>query len=162
MQPTVEDVRNYWDSHLNLTQFLPSSNIPTGSDKFYQLLEGFLARYEYKEQLLENFAEDSKGQKLLEVGCGLGVELAQLGKLGFNVTGIDLAPTAVELCKQHLKKQNLTGEAFVQDAEQMEFPDQTFDAVFSHSYAYLLCTRLKETTESRVSRTIRTDCTAIV
>lgn len=127
----IEDVEKYWDSHLNLTQFLTSANVPVGSDEFYRSLECSLDRYNYRRKLLEDFAGGCAGTRLLEVGCGLGLELAKLAELGFRVTGVDLAPTAVELCNRYLKSKGLSGGALVQNAEQLDFPDAAFDVVYS-------------------------------
>ena len=131
MTPTAADVRDYWDSHLNLTQFLPADELPVDSDVFYRRLDGLRDRYEYKARLLKEFAAHSHRARLLEVGCGLGVELVRLGELGFHVTGIDLAPRAVAICNQYLRWRGSTGGAHVQDAEQMDFADATFDVVYS-------------------------------
>jgi ubiquinone/menaquinone biosynthesis C-methylase UbiE len=129
-QPALRDVEEYWDTHLNLTQFL-EADVEVGSDQFYELLRAQLSRYEYKLALLEEFARECNGQELLEIGCGLGPELAELGRLGFVVTGIDLAPNAVRVCNEYLAKQGVEGQALVQNAECLEFPDDTFDAVYS-------------------------------
>jgi ubiquinone/menaquinone biosynthesis C-methylase UbiE len=131
MKQEIEDVRQYWDSHLNLTQFLPSPDVEVGSDEFWSYLEQSMDRYAYKQQVLERFAETCGGGKLLEIGSGLGLELAQLAALGFDVTGADLAPNAVELCNSYLKRRGLPGRAIVQNAESLDFPDETFDAVYS-------------------------------
>ena len=132
MEPTITDVRQYWNSHLNCTQFLKTPDFSLGSDDFYEELENtVLRRYAYKFTLLEEFAKGCEGQTLLEVGCGLGIELGKLGKLGFDVTGIDLAPAAVDLAGRYLKRLHVKGRTRVQNAEQMDFPDESFDAVYS-------------------------------
>ncbi len=131
MKATVEDVGRYWDSHLNLTQFFESEAVAAGSDEFYSLLERSLSRYSYKEPLLREFALDCEGKQLLEVGCGLGVELGELGALGFEVTGVDLAKSAVAVANEYLKRKGVPGRALVQDAERLEFGEATFDAVYS-------------------------------
>jgi SAM-dependent methyltransferase len=129
---SVREVRDYWDSHLNLTQFLPKEEgVAVGSDESYHRLEEALRRYEYKTPLLERFAKGEQGHRLLEVGCGLGVELATLGTLGFRVTGIDLGSTAVLLSNRYLKRQGIPGRALVQNAEEMAFDEDSFDAVYS-------------------------------
>jgi ubiquinone/menaquinone biosynthesis C-methylase UbiE len=102
------------------------------SDEFYREVENAITkRHGYKVKLLEDFAQGCEDKRLLEVGCGLGVELGRLGKLGFDVTGIDLAPKAVEMAETYLRKLGLRGKAMVQDAEQMDFPDESFDAIYS-------------------------------
>ncbi len=127
--PSLDAVRDYWDSHLNLTQFLDEARV--GSGEFYDRLRETLTRYDYKERVLREFARDSAGEKLLEIGCGLGVELAELGRLGFDVTGIDLAPSAVRVCNEYLEREGIDGVAQAMNAERLEFPDGSFDAVYS-------------------------------
>lgn len=131
MPNTIEDVREYWNTHLNLTQFLSDEEISEVSPEFYGRLERSLKRYVYKDALLADFAAGCKGQELLEVGSGLGIELAKLASLGFRATGADLAPKCVELCNKNLASQGLPGAAFVENAERMTFSDERFDAVYS-------------------------------
>jgi len=129
---SIDKVRAYWNSHLNLTQFIDYQNDALDSENFYAVVEQHVrVRHAYKETLLRNFAMDCQGQTLLEVGCGLGLELAWLGKLGFDVTGIDLAPAAVKLASDHLRRLSINGRAMVQNVEQLEFADASFDAVYS-------------------------------
>jgi SAM-dependent methyltransferase len=131
MKPEIDDVRQYWDSHLNLTQFLPSQDVEVGSDVFWSHLERSMDRYAYKQRVLERFAEQCGGGKLLEIGSGLGLELSQLAELGFDVTGADLAPNAVELANSYLKRRGLPGRAMVQNAESLDLAEGSFDAVYS-------------------------------
>lgn len=130
-EPRIEDVRGYWDAHLNLTQFIAHGEAEVGSDEFYRLLSNTLGRYEYKPALLREFARGREGQRLLEVGCGLGLELGELSKLGFVVTGIDLAPNAVSVANNYLARLGLPGEAQVENAERLSFEDEAFDAAYS-------------------------------
>ena len=132
MNNSVDKVRDYWNSHLNCTQFIGNKDVSIGSDEFYSLLADYIVeRHGYKDELLEEFARGCEGKKLLEVGCGLGVELVRLGKLGFDVTGIDLAPKAVELAGSYLKRLKVNGRAMVQNVERLDFPGESFDAVYS-------------------------------
>jgi ubiquinone/menaquinone biosynthesis C-methylase UbiE len=128
---SLDAVRDYWDSHLNLTQFLDVDEVDVGSDEFFRRLRETLTRYDYKERVLRDFSPDAPGEKLLEVGCGLGVELAELGRLGFDVTGIDLAPSAVQVCNEYLEREGIRGRARAMNAERLEFPDDSFDAAYS-------------------------------
>ena len=131
MTPTIDDVRNYWNTHLNLTQFLGDKDLEPGSNRFFEEIERSFDRYGYKNRVFRAFANDAAGKKLLEVGCGLGIELGRLGEFGFDVTGVDLAPKAVELANANLKRKGVTGCAVVANAESLEFKDATFDAVYS-------------------------------
>ena len=128
---SLAEVREYWDSHLNLTQFLNADEVAVGSDKFHDRLRETLDRYAYKRRQLEDYARASEGKELHEIGCGLGVELAELGRLGFDVTGIDLAPGAVRQCGEYLEREGVAGKALVGNAEKLDFPEHRFDAVYS-------------------------------
>lgn len=129
---SIDDVREYWNSHLNCTQFLGPVSAQVGSDEFYDTLQATLFdRYTYKKALLAEFARGHHGETLLEIGCGLGLELGYLGQHGFDVTGIDLAPAAAELAGRHLNRLKVTGRTLVQNVEMLEFPDHSFDAIYS-------------------------------
>lgn len=81
---------------------------------------------------------DLKGKRVLEVGCGHGGGASYImRKLGpKSYTGLDLNPSGIEYCRERLNIPNLH---FVQGhAEQLPFPDESFDAVIniesSHCY----------------------------
>lgn len=83
-------------------------------------------------------AVDLRGRDVLEVGCGRGGGAAYVARrLGpRRVTGMDLAPNAVEFCRQHHRHSSL--DFVCGDAEALPFPDESFDAVInvesSHCY----------------------------
>ena len=53
----------------------------------------------FLQRLLEAYARP--GQKLLEVGCGLGTNARWLAALGYQVHAIDLSKTAIEHAIKH-------------------------------------------------------------
>lgn len=65
--------------------------------------------------------------RILDVGCGNGVISRHLGKLGFNVLGIDVSEAAIEKARQLNNMDNVKFE--VLSAEQLVADGQTFDAV---------------------------------
>jgi ubiquinone/menaquinone biosynthesis C-methylase UbiE len=91
------------------------------------------ARARYAPWIASVLAYDEvKGMDVLDVGCGLGIDLAQYASAGAQVTGVDLTPTHVELARQHLAAMTLPGEALVGDAEHLPFADNVFDRVSSN------------------------------
>jgi len=50
---------------------------------------------------------------------------------GAEVVGVDITPTAVELCRQRFEHMGLPGSFRVADAEQLPFADASFDCVCS-------------------------------
>lgn len=132
MADRLSEVREYWNSHLNSTQFVRDHRIIPGSDEFVAVVDEYIKNHHrYKDTLLMEFREQCVGGELLEVGCGAGLELGKLAKLGFTVSGIDLAPKAVEMAGRHLRRLKVKGRALIQNVEQMEFSDASFDAIYS-------------------------------
>jgi len=79
-----------------------------------------------RHRMRHMFLEAIKPGKLLDVGCGNGVFLHRMHKLGWSVTGIDFDPKAIENCKK-LYGADLT---FMNtDLSGARFPDNSFDAV---------------------------------
>lgn len=81
---------------------------------------------------------DLAGKKVLEVSCGHGGGASYLARTlrPASYTGLDFNPDGVAFCQ---KRHQLPGVDFVHgDAENLPFPDQSFDAVVnveaSHAY----------------------------
>jgi ubiquinone/menaquinone biosynthesis C-methylase UbiE len=81
---------------------------------------------------------DLTGKRVLEVSCGHGGGASYIVRKlrPASYTGLDLNPAGIDFCR---KRHNLPGLDFVQgDAENLPFPDQSFDAVInieaSHCY----------------------------
>ncbi len=93
-------------------------------------------RYRYQEYgpwLLHDMEFDQHaGEKVLEVGGGIGTDLAQFAKHGALVTDLDLSSGHLAHAKTNFKLRNLTGEFHHGDAENMPFADNTFDVVYSN------------------------------
>ncbi len=72
------------------------------------------------------------GLKVLDVGCGQGVDAIEYAKAGAEVVGIDLTPRHVELARENLVALGLSAEIVEGDAEQLPFADGTFDRASSN------------------------------
>jgi len=72
------------------------------------------------------------GRRVLDVGCGTGVDLARFVKGGAIATGVDIADSAIALATQNMRHRSLAATLCVGDGEQLPFPDNTFDFVFAH------------------------------
>ncbi len=79
-----------------------------------------------------------RGKNVLEVSCGHGGGASYLTRTlqPSHYTGLDLNPAGIRFCQQ---RHQINGLSFVQgDAENLPFPDATFDAVInveaSHCY----------------------------
>jgi ubiquinone/menaquinone biosynthesis C-methylase UbiE len=72
------------------------------------------------------------GLEVLDVGCGQGIDLAGYAMAGANSVGVDLTPRHVELAQAHLTAMGLEATVVGGDAEQLPFPDSSFDRVSSN------------------------------
>jgi SAM-dependent methyltransferase len=125
---TIEEVRSYWDRHIH---DLDISTQPVGSRGFFDDLDQY--HFEKLHHLLRLVPFDgSRGQTVLEVGCGAGIDLARFARGGAVVTGVDVAPSAIALARANFAQQGLPGEFQVADGEQLPFADGTFDLVYAH------------------------------
>ncbi|HBC3361729.1 class I SAM-dependent methyltransferase [Vibrio parahaemolyticus] len=81
------------------------------------------------ERFLELFKRPVQG-KLLELGCGEGHHCRAFQKLGFEVTGIDISPTAIEWAKEKARAAGVKGNYYSADltAESLELPER-YDVV---------------------------------
>jgi len=71
------------------------------------------------------------GKKILEIGCGSGANAAVFASLGMDITAIDITERAVELTKNRFLVFGLNGKILKVDAEDMPFPDNYFDYIWS-------------------------------
>ena len=69
--------------------------------------------------------------KLLELGCGAGNIGLWFAGLGYSVSGVDIAPTAVELAQKRVAESGANASFCVGNVVDLEsFADDTFDFVY--------------------------------
>jgi 2-polyprenyl-3-methyl-5-hydroxy-6-metoxy-1,4-benzoquinol methylase len=71
------------------------------------------------------------GADVLEIGCGMGLHTELMARAGARVTALDLSPTSVEATTRRLALKGLPGRVQEGDAENLPFPDKSFDFVWS-------------------------------
>lgn len=94
----------------------------------------YMAVQERQRELIEILSKQAIGSaetlKVLEIGCGTGVNLRELITLGLrpeNLTGNELISDRIE-CARSLLPTNVS--LFLGDAMESSFPDSSFDIVF--------------------------------
>jgi SAM-dependent methyltransferase len=125
---TTEQVRRYWNERIH---DLEMTTHAVGSREFFADLDDYrFDKLRYLPELVDfgGYA----GQRLLEVGCGIGTDLARFARGGAEVTGIDLSQTAVDLARQNFALLGLDGDLRVGDGEALPFSDGAFDVVYGH------------------------------
>jgi len=74
-------------------------------------------------------AQDIKGKKVLDYCCGKGDLGVFLAMHGADVSGIDISEKAIEVANFKANVNNLDIDFRVMDAENLDFPDESFDFV---------------------------------
>jgi len=72
-----------------------------------------------------------KGKKVLEIGCGSGTDGVHFARSGALYTGIDLTEVAVRNAKEKFELCGQKGDLRKANAEELPFPDESFDHVYS-------------------------------
>lgn len=70
--------------------------------------------------------------RILVPGCGRGHEVVELARLGFAVTALDVAPTAVACLQERLQEQGLCADVRQVDLFAWE-PDDPYDAIYDQT-----------------------------
>lgn len=121
-------VREYWNVHIHDLDISPHA---PGSREFFRDLDEY--HFEKLHHLLRivDFA-GYRGRRVLDVGCGAGVDLARFVNGGASGVGVDIASSAVRLARENFQQQQLSGGFVEADGEQLPFPSEAFDVVYAH------------------------------
>jgi ubiquinone/menaquinone biosynthesis C-methylase UbiE len=124
----IRAIRTYWNERIH---DLEIARHPIGTREFFEELAAY--RYEKLDYLPQvvDFG-GYRGNKLLEVGCGVGLDLARFAQGGAVVTGVDLAEVSIDLAKRNFEFQRVTGNLQVMNGERLQFPGESFDVVYAH------------------------------
>jgi SAM-dependent methyltransferase len=126
--PVTAEVRAYWNHRIHDLEISPH---PPGSPGFFADLDEY--HFDKLHHLLELVDFNGyAGRRVLDVGCGTGVDLVRFVRGGALAAGIDIADSAIALAAQNLRHQSLAAALCVGDGERLPFPDNTFDFVFAH------------------------------
>lgn len=108
-----------------------ASDYPFGTREYFDAIEAY--RYQdYAPWMKAALGFDAyRGKRLLEVGCGTGTDLLQFARGGAQVTGVDLTPRSIEIARRRFAVYDCAGTFAIGDAENLAFPDESFDVVYS-------------------------------
>lgn len=92
---------------------------------------------DWMNEILPNLPE-GKVCKILDVGCGTGFFALMLAEHGHEAIGIDLTEHMILHAQEIAEYQGSKAQFLVMDAEQPEFPDETFDMVVTRNLTWTL------------------------
>jgi SAM-dependent methyltransferase len=79
-----------------------------------------------------------RGQRVLDYGCGHGMAAVLLSQAGARVAAFDLSPGYVNETRERARANGVRVECVAADAEQLPFPDASFDAVWGNAILHHL------------------------
>ena len=128
MDVAVKPVQDFWKTEACGTHFIEDFESEV---EFFEKYREYRYKTEWHIPLVVPF-EDGKDKKVLEIGCGNGVDGVMWAKAGANYTGVDLTDTAVEATKTHFEILGLKGQFQQENAQNLSFEDKSFGVVYSH------------------------------
>lgn len=119
-------IRAYWDERVDDTRL---SDHPRGTAGYFEAMDAY--RLEKCDYLLRVIDFDAwAGRDVLDVGCGAGLDLVRFAQSGARVTGIDIAPTAIDLACEYRRAAGVEARLIEADAASLPLPAESFDLVY--------------------------------
>lgn len=123
-----QSVREYWNAQTCGTD-------AAASEKFSRAYFDEIEAYRYAtEPYIFSFAQFTRfhGKSMLEIGLGAGTDFLQWVRAGALAHGIDLTEQSIEHVRRRLAVYGLEARDLrVSDAENLPYPDNHFDLVYS-------------------------------
>jgi len=119
-----DKVADFWDLQPCGSRYL---------DKQAGLLSHAETRYRLEPHIpaFAKFAS-ARGLRVLEIGVGIGADYEQWLRAGANATGVDLSNASLELTRKRCELAGLQPDLLKADGENLPFPSDVFDVVYSY------------------------------
>lgn len=128
---TLDAVREYWNRRPCNIKHSP---LEVGTREWSDQVE---ERKYFVEPHIPAFAEFRrwKGQKVLEIGCGIGTDTINFARAGADVTAIDLSDESLKIAKQRAEVMGVADRIrfYEGNAEELSkiIPPEPFDLIYS-------------------------------
>src|SRR5579862_7844374 len=124
----LQQVHGFWNTEACDTGVIQNA---ASEAEFYEKFREQRYRTQWHIPLLVPFSE-AKNKEVLEIGIGNGADGVMFALNGGNYTGVDLTDAALEATRKHFEVLGLKGKFQKENAEQLSFPAESFDLVYSH------------------------------
>ena len=130
----------------------------------YDLMEQFHDTFSFRGKFRElrqrtaNLAQLQPGEQVLDVGCGTGtlaMEVARRVGPADRVAGVDPGTQQIARARAKAARRNVPIDFQIGVIEQLAFPDQTFDVVFSTLMMHHLPASLKRQGLAEIARVLK-------
>jgi ubiquinone/menaquinone biosynthesis C-methylase UbiE len=102
----------------------------TGEKVSYEEKRKF--RFSLQDYMEDAFRfKDFVGKRVLDLGCGAGIDSAEFARNGASVVSSDFARTAVQSTRDLIKEAGFPADVVQADATSLPFQSETFDCVYS-------------------------------
>ena len=127
----VDKVADFWTRNVNAERIMGHEVTAheRGSEAYFVDLE--TQRYRSHRHLPAWIASMQPGTRVLEVGCGVGLDSMRMAQHGLHVTGVDLTVVGPATAQRRAVARGVAVDYSSADAEHLPFPDSTFDYVYS-------------------------------
>ncbi|UZR28745.1 class I SAM-dependent methyltransferase [Methylococcus mesophilus] len=130
--------RTYWESNPMRYDWNQEIGSTEGSKAFFdeidrRFFETIKRVMPWKEIPFDNVIpfDELKNKRVLEIGVGSGSHAALIAPRALSYTGIDLTDYAVRMTSERMKVIQINADIRQMDAEVLQFPDASFDFVWS-------------------------------
>lgn len=124
----VDEVRRYWNERIH---DLEMTDARPGTRAFFDDLEEY--RYD-KLRYLDRAVDFGgyAGERVLEIGGGIGTDLLRFARGGARVTGVELSERATRLARANFDAAGERADLLVADGGRAPLPSDAFDLVYCH------------------------------
>lgn len=125
-----EQVQRQWDHDPAGSHYV--DGMPADAKEWFLAIERH--RYDVYAPWMRDTMEFDRhrGKDVLEIGGGIGTDLAQFALHGAHVTDADLSAGHLRLAAGNFRARGLSADFVHQDAESLAFRDGSFDVVYSN------------------------------
>ena len=127
--PGISDVKQFWN---NRPCNIRHSDLPVGTREYFDQVE---ARKFRAEPHIPGFCEFDRwrGQRVLEIGAGIGTMAINFARAGADYTGVELSDVSLDLTRWRFEVYGYSGRFYQGNAEELKtfVPIEEYDLVFT-------------------------------